>query len=287
MKKVIIYALVILLLIFLICGIPLIINESYKTSGGYITVWNGADVLAFYGAIFSALGSIVLGIVAWRQNKRLGMIEERTFLAQNSGSALITKISISGIKTFACNLNSHIEQIVATKEFLQNEKSAEYSSVSITCSLQPLNTQQHITLVSLKSIVLTSSKDGEVLSFSTWAKSIENNYSRVAISQTCDSFQFTVLMTRDEKNKFVESLKSGDSQIVLEMNVLLLNDKNVATELSCRANLQYPDYDEREEVYCKFKTLDDDPPMCFWKGTTIIEKDNIKIKETAEETNNG
>jgi len=42
--------------IFLVVGIPVIINECYKANCGYITVWNGADVLGYYGAI---LGSII------------------------------------------------------------------------------------------------------------------------------------------------------------------------------------------------------------------------------------
>lgn len=41
---------------FLIVGVPLIINECYKANCGYITVWDGADVLGYYGAI---LGSII------------------------------------------------------------------------------------------------------------------------------------------------------------------------------------------------------------------------------------
>ena len=42
--------------IFLIVGIPIIINECYKADCGYITVWDGGDVLGYYGAI---LGSII------------------------------------------------------------------------------------------------------------------------------------------------------------------------------------------------------------------------------------
>ena len=42
--------------IFLIVGIPIIINECYKADCGYITVWDGVDVLGYYGAI---LGSII------------------------------------------------------------------------------------------------------------------------------------------------------------------------------------------------------------------------------------
>lgn len=41
------------LLIFVV-GIPLTINECYKT-GGYVTLWEARDVLAYYGAVISAV----------------------------------------------------------------------------------------------------------------------------------------------------------------------------------------------------------------------------------------
>lgn len=31
--------------VFLIAGIPIIINECYKANCGYLTVWDGADML--------------------------------------------------------------------------------------------------------------------------------------------------------------------------------------------------------------------------------------------------
>ena len=56
MKKITKTVLVILGAVFLIIGVPVIINECYKANFGYITVWNGADVLGYYGAL---LGSII------------------------------------------------------------------------------------------------------------------------------------------------------------------------------------------------------------------------------------
>ncbi len=41
---------------FLVVGVPVIINECYKANCGYITVWDGADVLGYYGGI---LGSVI------------------------------------------------------------------------------------------------------------------------------------------------------------------------------------------------------------------------------------
>lgn len=55
-KKMLYMGLILLFIIFLIVGIPLLINESYKLGCGYITVWSGEDVLGYYGSV---LGSII------------------------------------------------------------------------------------------------------------------------------------------------------------------------------------------------------------------------------------
>lgn len=47
--------------VILIFGIPILINECYK-HGGYITVWEAADALSYYGAILGA--SISVGTLA-------------------------------------------------------------------------------------------------------------------------------------------------------------------------------------------------------------------------------
>lgn len=47
-----------ILLTFLLIGIPLIINELYKMDCGYKTVWDAADVLAYYSVILSGIISI-------------------------------------------------------------------------------------------------------------------------------------------------------------------------------------------------------------------------------------
>lgn len=43
----------------LIVGVPIIINECYKTNSGYMTMWGAADALAYYGAIIASVGAAV------------------------------------------------------------------------------------------------------------------------------------------------------------------------------------------------------------------------------------
>ena len=43
----------------LIVGVPIIINECYKTNSGYMTIWGAADALSYYGAIIAASIGVV------------------------------------------------------------------------------------------------------------------------------------------------------------------------------------------------------------------------------------
>ena len=46
------------ILMFFLIIVPIIINECYKTNILYVTKWDAADVLLFYGAIVGAIGTI-------------------------------------------------------------------------------------------------------------------------------------------------------------------------------------------------------------------------------------
>ena len=76
MKKKWIWIAIVVVLIAII-AIPIIINESYKTGQVYVTVWNGSDMLSYYGSVLGAVGTIVLGLVAYWQNINLHKSQKR------------------------------------------------------------------------------------------------------------------------------------------------------------------------------------------------------------------
>lgn len=57
--------------------IPFVINELYKMGPGYVTEWHAEDVLSFYGALLSCVGTVVLGVVAIKQNDRSNQLNEQ------------------------------------------------------------------------------------------------------------------------------------------------------------------------------------------------------------------
>lgn len=71
MKKKIIYGIIVFLfLLALIFGVPIIINECYLKNDGYLTVWDGSDVFAYYASVLSFVGTVILGIVTVWQNRK-------------------------------------------------------------------------------------------------------------------------------------------------------------------------------------------------------------------------
>lgn len=58
-RKSIIVIIALACLLFLVVGVPVIINECYKT-GGYITLWQAEDVLSYYGTILGAIVSVAV-----------------------------------------------------------------------------------------------------------------------------------------------------------------------------------------------------------------------------------
>lgn len=49
----------ILIVLVLIVGVPVIINELYRQNRGYITIWGAPEVLSYYGTILAAGGGAV------------------------------------------------------------------------------------------------------------------------------------------------------------------------------------------------------------------------------------
>ena len=84
-----------IVLLLIIVGIPILINELYKLNNGYITEWGASDVLSYYGTILGAIGTIVLGVIAIYQTKKANSISER--LLQIEEAHLSPKIDLRAI----------------------------------------------------------------------------------------------------------------------------------------------------------------------------------------------
>ena len=188
----------VLLVVFLLFVIPIIINELFKINDGYLTVWSGADVLSFYGAVLSAIGAIVLGIVAWKQNERLVKLEEDKCLTENACPVLIDEIVIEKFNTIACNFDFHEEQIVCTNKANLSGEGPSPEFVFKAKYLENKPSYIHIKKIEL----LTNHGKRKRLIFNASSKSIE--YTRIAISEDYSIFSVIVIMSEKEKMIFLK-----------------------------------------------------------------------------------
>lgn len=72
----------IIIVAFLIVGVPIIINGCYKANCGYITVWSGADVLGYYGAILGSTIAVVTLVITIIFTKK--QIQRESFLTNET-----------------------------------------------------------------------------------------------------------------------------------------------------------------------------------------------------------
>ena len=70
-KHRVLFALICVVILLLLMGIPFVINILFKintTTDIFVAEWSAGDALGYYGAILSFLGTVVLGALALYQN---------------------------------------------------------------------------------------------------------------------------------------------------------------------------------------------------------------------------
>lgn len=79
--KVLRYVMIITVIILFIFGIPIVINEAYKT-GGYVTMWDAADVLSYYSVILSGIITVLVLVATIIHTKQDTEKQLRFFMSQ-------------------------------------------------------------------------------------------------------------------------------------------------------------------------------------------------------------
>lgn len=271
-KLIIVFA---LLVVFISFVIPIVINELYKRNDGYLTVWGGADVLSFYGAVISAIGAGILGVVAWNQNERLVNLEEDRSLVKNACPILIDEVFIEKYNTLTKTkkFNFDDEQVVCTEKADCSELC--YSPVIVFKTKYLENKPLYVHIKKMK--LLTNQGKIKKLIFDASSDSAE--YTRVAISEKYSIFSLTVIMTEEEKNDFSKTISNSKSEIIIDAELSVLSAGLVASNVYCRTSLMCYGYDKDEKIYNHLKSRDNFPPVYFWHGNESVKKENIIIKD--------
>ena len=259
--------------------IPIIINELYQVNDGYITVWNGADVLSFYGAVLGSLGTIALGVVAWEQNRRLLKIEENNFLSNSLSKLLISHLCISGFNQNACNLDLHTEQILTSdkENYLDHSKC---HSFNLTFTISTV--ENYPALLKIERIILAvEGKDnrGQTKQIIIDAENIFEEYSMIAMSKDGFVFNCTCIIPSDNL-KELQILVQKQSTIIVSVFLRTVTVKCVCTRWRLRAKLLFGGGQEKAQV--AFKTESTTPATCFWLDSEIVSRKGIKMKRIDE-----
>ena len=71
-KKIKLAAIVVAVALLFIVGVPILINECYKAETIYVTEWEAADVLSYYGTLLGAFVTVgALAITIWFTKKQI------------------------------------------------------------------------------------------------------------------------------------------------------------------------------------------------------------------------
>ena len=69
-RKIIRIILAVALLLFLIIGVPIAINECYEANCGYLKVWSKSDILNYYGIILGSTVTVAVFVITVRFTKK-------------------------------------------------------------------------------------------------------------------------------------------------------------------------------------------------------------------------
>jgi len=278
---------VILASLFIFFYIPFTVNKLYMYNSEQKVLWEAKDVLLFYGASLSACGTVILGIVAYKQNNRLNEVnislqkqfkqrEDDNFIANYSCLVLLEALKFTFSSNIPCNYEYHHEQMLQDNSY--NEE-LEKTVMGFECSIDLKPIKGYPALIYVKDFDLFERADDTIkMGACLFASNIDDYYSRVAIKKEKASFNITVLIDANRRKEIKESIDKYDGRIMVEMKFDLVTDNYVVTKCKCRAELICSDYNFTKEMYDTYKVLEGTQPICFWYGHEILSEEKIKTK---------
>lgn len=97
-KKKCLIVLVVTVIALAVIGAPWLINELYKKGPGYITVWDGADMLSFYGTMLGT-GATILALVITITYTRKQISRDSFLKSENEKWARIESVFATALDT--------------------------------------------------------------------------------------------------------------------------------------------------------------------------------------------
>ena len=127
--------------IIAILDIPFLINELYKygttVDNPYITMWKAESVLNFYGTLLAFIGTVSLGLVAYRQNKKANQTNGKLALLTEQANSLTEQANQLNIELNQRNIKMAVRPCI-----IINRLSSKYTGNPFLVMAATLSHQQ-------------------------------------------------------------------------------------------------------------------------------------------------
>lgn len=239
-----------------------------KSNGIFSAEWQAGDALGYMANIFGAVGTIVLGYVAYKQNGKLQELENNNYIANYSALLLMNEIHIKGNAVIPVNWNDHPEQIIVDADI--NDECG-YVGYKFTFEAFGIGSATPALLHIKECNIFCSDEEGKIMSSHLFGKNYSDIYSRVAIYKDNKmKFGMTYVVNGNKKDAFEKTIKQNAYNVIVEIVFYIVTDKNVTTKCKCRSHCSGQNYSDN------IIWIDKDP-MVFFYGHEIADKKNIKI----------
>lgn len=249
-----------------------VLNVLFKvhTDGIFSAEWEAGDALNYAASIFGAVGTIVLGYVAYKQNDRLQEMEKNNYISNFSSTIVLNSIysELVNKKPTRINMNEHCEQIIKEQDLQENKPYIEYK---FTCKAKIIGDVIPAFIHIRKCGISYSDETKKSMDGSIHGINILDNYSRLAIyGQEYVMFEITYLINYEKRDEFEKLFEHDSCIVIVEIEYDVISIKNVLTKYKSR-------------VYCESKKncnkiiWSDDKPQLFFYGYDIVKLNDLKI----------
>lgn len=210
---------------FLIVGIPLIINKVYLRNAGYVTVWGAKEVLAYYGAVLSFIGTVVLGyfsVLVAKQAKDISNKLMNKEMAESSPFAnMKTEILVNTKTLEKCSVRfENLHSIYSTNVIFIESVSLSEKEISKRHFIE------YLFKFSFENTSKNKIKEAYILSDSlTIFKSNPYAISKFTYRNTCDKSKLFINYESDHDFSFCIKLYAFSDSIA---NYILNNDDEIS-----------------------------------------------------------
>lgn len=275
-KKQLIWIGIVVILIATLLAFGLNVLFKVHIDGFFSAEWETGDALNYVASIFGAVGTIILGYVAYKQNDRLQEMENNNYIANYSSMVLMNNIYIKQDADIPVNWEIHSEQIIKDCDW---DEKTPYLGYKFTFNAKSMGNGIPA-LIHIKDCnIFCSDESNKSMSSHLFGKNYSNLYSRIAIHQNENiKFGMTYVIDAKKRVEFEDVIKQSAYSVVVEIVFDIVTDKSVVTQCKCISHC--------DGKNCANQiTWEDKDPKVFFYGHNIVSINELKI--AGEEGNHG